>query len=358
MALFRCETCGRLLEEPFCDKCQREVRTEVDPLADAIARTSLDLTAPGTIPPPPPPPAQVAPPPPIEAPPQPVADSATRPSIRGLDEFNALLGEGREAIIICGGPQTGKSEIAAGLIRALALDRGQAELPMLRSSSKSLFTLGATNPGEIWYQGAGKNHVFLDPSGEFFRRLSPTYRRELGISGDIPEEYFDFVRSAVAKLGGLVLVLDLTHEDDDLSAWRSQEMELGFILAALRWLRFDKSSRPQALGLTDTIASRVARLPRLDVPVLVLFSKGDRLDRYTIQVPLQFARTHLPNLHGSLLTHARRFHYDFCHTMERVGAGDRAVERPCGVLLSMEWLLDRRFRWVPRLPSAWLGGGK
>jgi len=32
------------------------------------------------------------------------------------------------------------------------------------------------------------------------------------------------------------------------------------------------------------------------------------------------------------------------------------VERPCGVLLSMEWLLSDAFRWMPSLPTRFLEG--
>lgn len=391
MAVYKCESCGRYLDEPWCDKCQRDVRTTVDAaemppddLAAAIARNTADLTATASgtavaprpepprplpvAPPPPPPPASSAEPqaPPRRAPTQPPRPSAPgdEPAAtkitRGLAEFNALLAAGRKAIVICGGSKTGKSEIASGLLRALATYRGQAELPMLRSSSKSQYTVGGTNPDELWYQGAGKHHIFLDPSGEFFRRISPAERQRDGITEDIREEHFDFVRTAVASLAGLVLVFDLTRADEvaDHSAWLQQETELHYDLAAIRWLRFDKQARPANLGLSDTIASRVANLPRLDVPVLVLFSKADRLDQYTAQPPMQFARSYLPNLHGALMTHAKRYRYDFCHTMERTGSGDRAVDRPCGVLLAMEWLLDERFRWVPRLPTRWIGGGK
>ena len=32
--------------------------------------------------------------------------------------------------------------------------------------------------------------------------------------------------------------------------------------------------------------------------------------------------------------------------------------QPHGVLLAMEWLLNSPPRWLPPLPTSWLGGGK
>ncbi|HET8799041.1 MAG TPA: hypothetical protein VFO89_15210, partial [Thermoanaerobaculia bacterium] len=142
------------------------------------------------------------------------------------------------------------------------------------------------------------------------------------------------------------------------AAWRSQEDQLRFILSALRWLRFDREARPSAIGLSTNIAQRVSMFPRLDKRVLVLFSKADQLARYTNQPPLEFARQRLPVLHAALMTHARRFRYDFCHTMIKKEAVDVAAD-PCGVLLPMNWMLEDKFRWLPlQLPTSWFGGGK
>ncbi|HET8798064.1 MAG TPA: hypothetical protein VFO89_10280, partial [Thermoanaerobaculia bacterium] len=83
-------------------------------------------------------------------------------------------------MIICGGSQTGKSHIAAGYIRANALYRGKAQNVTLRTTIKD-DTFGATNPEEIWYQIIDSRRTFLDPSGEFFRRLDAEYRRFLSL---------------------------------------------------------------------------------------------------------------------------------------------------------------------------------
>jgi pimeloyl-ACP methyl ester carboxylesterase len=172
----------------------------------------------------------------------------------------------------------------------------------------------------------------------------------------------------VARLAAIVLVVDLTNTVDEMAStpWLDQEIDLEFTLGAIRFLRQDKSPDIEDVNLSTLIASRLPRLPRLDVPVLVLFSKADMLGELTNEAPLRFARRRLPRLHASLRTHARRYRFDFVHTMKTPDENDpRAqdpdvkavqVERPCGVLLSMEWLLTDPFRWMPSLPTRFLEG--
>lgn len=280
--------------------------------------------------------------------------------IRGLAEVHALLDRGMEAMIVCGGSKAGKSEIAAGFTRANNVFRGKAMINTLRTTVLTGYTLGGTLEGEVWYQIIDDKRLFLDPSGEFFNLLSAEYRQRIGVP-DITDEDFQFVRRAVSRMAGIVLVVDLTRAVDerDFRAWRQQENELNFILTALRWLRGDKQARPEAIGTRANIAQRANAVPMLDKPVLVLFSKADQLTNYVNHSPLEFAKRRLPILHGSLMTHARRFRYDFCHTMTRTADGDREVDNPCGVLLPMEWLLHNPFRWLPlQMPTRYLGGGK
>jgi GTP-binding protein EngB required for normal cell division len=376
MATYQCELCGRYYDEPWCSQDQRELTREVDPatvpageVVAAIERNAADLAAatpPVVTPPmatpetvPAPRPARVRPPRPVE----PAAPTDSAPpqerEIVGLTEFRSLLDRDFRAVVVCGLPGTGKSQIVNAFTKANTIYRGRAQFAMQRATLRTDHALGSTLAQEVWYQVADDRHVFLDPSGEFFRALSLEERQRLRLP-DVTDEYFDFVRDAVQKLAGIVLVVDLFGGGTkiDRSGWRAQENDLTFVLPVLRWLRFEKEPRPPGVGVSINIAARVQRLPRLDVPVLVLFSKADRLDTLTNQVPLDFARRNLPTLHGALLTHTKRFRFDFCHTMVRSGDGDRAVDRPCGVLLSMEWLLDGRFRWLPRLSTPSLGGGK
>ncbi|HEX2121266.1 MAG TPA: hypothetical protein VHL59_06450 [Thermoanaerobaculia bacterium] len=357
MPTYQCERCGRYFSEPWCDKDQRELTKEVDPasipggeVVAAIERNAADLGVMA----PPPAPAPIPPPTPA-----PEAPRVAPREIVGLAEFRHILDQGFQSIVICGGGGTGKSQIVNAFTKANTIYRGRAQFDMLRATLRSGDVLGATLKGEVWYQVASDRHVFLDPSGEFFRALSLEERQKLRLP-DVTDEHFEFVRDAVQKLAGIVLVVDLFGGGDrlDRSGWRPQENDFTFVLPALRWLRFDREARPPNVGVSINIAARVQKLPRLDVPVLVLFSKADRLDTLTNQQPLALARRNLPTLHGALVSHAKEFRFDFCHTMVRRGEGDRAVDRPCGVLLSMEWLLEPRRRWLPRLPATWLGGGK
>jgi hypothetical protein len=362
MARYRCENCNELRDAAICAKCGADTHlldehadaASLDDMASRVAQRAAAAEAAKPAPPPAPMPAAPT------APPAPHHSQAVPSStIIGLDEFHAMLDRNTQAVIICGAAQSGKSEIAAGYIRANTLYRGIAQNLTLRAVLRTEFALGATNPDEVWYQVIDDKRAFLDPSGEFFKQLSPNMRQRLGLP-DVTEENFAFVRRAVSRLAGIVLVVDLTSAIDPRASapWRQQEDDLKFVLSALRWLRWDHTARPDAIGLSTNIAQRVSMFPRIDKRVLVLFSKADRLAKYTNQTPLDFARQRLPILHAALMTHAHRFRYDFCNTMIKTESGDQAVD-PCGVLLPMSWLLDDAFSWLPlQLPTKLLGGGR
>ena len=287
--------------------------------------------------------------------------AAKAPEVRNLAEFEALLTvEKFESIVICGLGNSGKSEIASGFTRANTAFRQRSTISTTRASSGVAYSLGGTAPGEVWFEilNTARKLVFLDPSGEFFQKISPSERQRLRLP-DITPEYFQFVRVAVQRLAGIVLVVDLTRTLDDMaeSPWRNQEIDLDYTLAALRWLRHDKAAAVEQLGVTSLMASRLPSLRRLDVPVLVLFSKADKLGVTTNELPLSFAQHKLPTLFGSIRTHARRYRFDFVSTMQEVNGVDRQRREPCGVLLPMEWLVRGAFRWMPSLPTRFLEGG-
>jgi GTP-binding protein EngB required for normal cell division len=297
-----------------------------------------------------------------QAPPAPApVPAAKAPEIRNLAEFEALLtAEKFESIVICGLGNSGKSEIASGFTRANMAFRQKATISTMRASSGVAYSLGGTAPGEVWFEilNTRRKLVFLDPSGEFFQKISPSERQRLRLP-DITPEYFQFVRVAVKRLAGIVLVVDLTRTLDDMaeSPWQNQELDLAYTLGALRWLRHDKAAAVEQLGVTSLIASRLLNLPRLDVPVLVLFSKADKLGELTNKLPSSFARNRLTTLYGAVHSHARRYRFDFVSTMHVVNGVDRQAPRPCGVLLPMEWLVSNPFRWMPSLPTRFLQGG-
>lgn len=400
MALYRCDACGEDRDDRICEKCGRETREISKPGGVTLEKVAAEIArgnAPTAVSSPPvarvqrpapaPQPARPINEPPKAAesepsraaprlrpvprsaqttpPPAPAAPPAEDPrdKIRGLREFEALIEKRKmRAVIISGLPNTGKSEIVYGFLRALAIHRGEAQILNLRAPARKPGVLGATNVGEIWYQPVDSKLAFLDPSGEFFMRLLPEQRQKLSLP-DLADEEFDFVKKALKHLAGIVLVLDLTRTfgSNDVSLWRQQEDDLNFILTALRFLRYDKKTRPEEIGFTVNMAQQVKNMPRLDKRVLVLFSKADQLTQYTNQLPFDLARCYFPTLHGALMTHAKRFRFDFCHTMIRTGQGDTEIDPPCGVLLSMEWLLRDPFRWLPfqfATSSKLIGGGK
>lgn len=392
---YTCASCEKVVNETPCPFCQSSVggpptggKPLTAPLSDITRKHASDISS---RPVEPPRPKLVASPPPKTTPPKetPKPTSSTQPrkpplvtvpreepprggppnspptatetiNVAGLSAFKELLEHGYRAIVICGRAKSGKSEIVDGFRRANIAFRGKINVRGKKSDQASLITVAGTEQGEVWYEvpNTDRHIVFLDPSGEFFRRIDPNEKYATAIS----EKHFDFVRDAVKRLAGILLVLDISEPDNELlresSPWRVQENTLDFTLATLRWLRFDGKARFQALGLVETIAARVKKLRRLNVPVLVLLSKADLVRDYTRQNPLEFVREQLPVLHAALLTHARRFHVDFCETMERGDEGDRQAARPCGVLLSLEWLIDSPLRRLPRIAGGnWLMGG-
>ena len=132
-----------------------------------------------------------------------------------LDSFEKLLQKGVKAVVICGGSQVGKSQIAHGFTEARKIYRGRTT-PLtlgMQAGVRYDVALGGTAPGSVWYQIIDRRRAFLDPSGEFFRQFSGKYRREREL-GRITEAHFDFVRSAVRKLAGVVMVFDLTNQED------------------------------------------------------------------------------------------------------------------------------------------------
>jgi hypothetical protein len=268
--------------------------------------------------------------------------------------LSLLKQEHYRAIVICGRPNSGKSEIVSGFSRANAAIRGKSQVSGAKSQQATLLTVGSTTAGSVWYEipNTDRDLVFLDPSGEFFNRLSPDYVAKLGV--EITETHFDFVRDAMQFTSGIVLVVDISEPDNDQlpeAPWRVQERMLSFTLDSLRWLRYDKKARLPELRIADNIAARVRKLPQLKVPVLVLLSKVDLVPEYTNVLPLDFIRKWLPQLYAALRTNARTFHVDFCHTMIGPSGNARAEERPCGVLLSLEWLMAPPLRRLPRVPS-------
>jgi GTP-binding protein EngB required for normal cell division len=291
-----------------------------------------------------------------------VQTPAPAPKVVNLQDFENLLKKRMRAVVICGASHAGKSEIARGFTRAAEVYRGQNTAVTLGGTAGVTYNiaLGGTSPGTVWYQLIDGRRVFLDPSGEFFQRFSTRYRTAQGL-GDITEAQFDFVRSAVRKLAGVVLAFDLSNREPNAgSPWAEQQAIAATTLSVIRWLRYDRRTRYKDLNLMDRMTLYLKKHPkRLDVPVLVLFSKADRLAELTNEHPLALLRRELTTLHAALLTNARKFRVDYAHTMVKGSDGiDRPAKYPCGVLLPIEWLLGGPLRRLRPLPTSFLGGGK
>jgi hypothetical protein len=209
------------------------------------------------------------------------------------------------------------------------------------ATEASVFDYPCTGPrGEKW--------VFVDAGGELYARLRAN-------NWDLPEESAALLRS-LYLCRGLFLLLHLqpghfragslgSHrwlsEDEthaDHAAQQAQE-ELEFFDHALLFLRALQAEGGKVQELVVRCAAEpnldkalrpYRDKPRLDIPVMVLFTQADTLDRSdtelgegsflsprkgTVNVAA-FAARHLPGLFGSLVSHTRRFKFDFVQSYE------------------------------------------
>lgn len=297
-----------------------------------------------------------------------------------LGDLKHYVEEGYEIYLVAGIYQVGKSQLLDAFRQGgylSALENKKREGRVLRTAPGTLqcFTFSVD----------GRRVAFVDAAGESFTQLYP-YALEGGDEAqEIGPEDISFLRLLSDNLRGVALLLDLqTLWHPDLQKRRvdysKQQEILAWILLLLRWLRLDGFYEPGALTFRQHVDSRAKTLrERLDVPVLVLFTKADELFGLSIggrastewmskgrgrdgrklsplgETPLLLARHRLTELYGAVRAHARNFRFDFVHSV--VSDRDAGViiedDPPCGVDYSLGWLLDPAWsrRYSRPLPS-------
>lgn len=387
MSEYRCPSCDRITVEDICPHCG--VLTE-----PMTSPTTAARPASAVIPPPPPPPAPPAreeepqeaeasapevPPPSVA--PAPLAERPQAPRRQGIvsaaaqQELHQYVEEGYEVFLIAGIAAAGKTQ----MLDAYRHDGYLSTFVKREGLAKP------TNPDELNCHplSVGRRKViFVDTSGENFKHLYPGLAR----TGEIDEADVDFLRLISSRLAGVVLLVDLgrlwdpaqrTNPEDE-----AQVHILTWILELMRWLQEGGTYEASRIRFQDHVNREAMRLRRrLRAPVLALFSRADELSGLPIPAhpshawmgtpgggrtllpvgedPLLLAHHCVPELLAALTTHARHFRIDFAHSLvtDR-DSGEIVDPTPCGVSLSLQWLLDPswRWRWLPAIPTRrWIG---
>lgn len=249
-----------------------------------------------------------------------------------LDALRDYLEDGYEAFVVAGASGTGKTR----LVEAYATTQAQGTDPMCHPVS------------------AGRRKVVLvDLPSKVFERLT----------GDVDPQALDFLRLLRPRLSGLVVLIDLK------GLWggpRTAQVEsVNWLLVLMRWLAGGGQQPEEGrLPFRDHVLREVLRRDRLEVPVLVLFSRADESNGVAVprrparggfvsgegrtlfpagEDPLLLAYHGLPELFEALLHHARHFRFDFAHALVTdPDTGEIRDPLPCGVFLSLDALIAGR----------------
>ncbi len=383
----QCPSCDRITDEDLCPDCGvltgpiEDGNRATDRAGGGDDGSGAEPAAAAAPPPPkaPPPkaPTPKAPTPAPETPPPPPPRASPQAGIpqAGQQQLAQYVEDGYEIFLIAGIAGTGKTQMLDAYRRDPYLSTFVKKKGLVMPTAKDILDCHPVKVGR-------RKVVFVDTSGEHFKDLYPFSRDD-----EISESSVDFLRLVSGRLGGLVLLVDLarlwqpavrTNPEDE-----AQVRILTWILVLLRWLQEGGEHEGGSIRFQDDVNRRVMRLNRrLKVPVLALFSKADELaslpvperrDRAWLgrksvsrtllpvgEDPLLVAHHCVPELLEALVAHADHFRVDFAHSLVTdPDAGDVVDPEPCGVALSLQWLLDwswqRRWRWLPAIPArSWI----
>jgi len=388
---YYCSTCDETVAENPCPDCfsttdprDEEARTaEAAKIAANVKRragTGSSLHAAPSLATQRIPVANIAP----KRPPKPEGQEEVRPpekpkSVAPGDEWGAplegqrnveqILAEGYEVFLSVGIGGSGKTELLASYQKEGYASRFvKAQDRVVPTALKTLrfYTVRVD----------GRKVGFVDTSGESFAQLYPD--DQVGQIKEVRKEDVGFLRLVSQNLGGLILLVDLGRlwapQSGDWADAKQQKI-LVWILMLLRWLRLGDGEVPEGVAIRDHVDKVVRRLKKkLDVPVLVLFSKADALAGTTLpepprsswlgskgpqrtvlpsgEQPLLLAHHYLRDLSSALAEHAENYRFDFAHSLVTdPDSGAVKDHEACGVDLSLQWLLDSRWqrkRWYSR----------
>ena len=295
-----------------------------------------------------------SPPPRLPPPPPPLTPAPARSP---LQEF---LAQGYQVFLLAGLSGSGKTHL-------METFRGQDTTSRVVRNSDGLVL--STRPAGFDihpFPHGQKKAIFVDASGEQYRKLYAVADQPQG------KAELELLQQVSGGLGGLILMLNLHDYWQGIGAAPQQPRALINVLRLLRWLRGGgRIEAGETRTLPQKVDAEVERMPRLAVPVLLLFSLADHLVGHELpapkgglvapgrkifppgEEPLLILHHYLPELLEALEKHVHCFHVDFSHSVVTdPGSGKVVDEAPCGVALARDWLLAASDR-QPYLPSAW-----
>lgn len=374
-----CPTCKKDVEGDICPNCgtptesAKGKRPVVRRLSLAPAESTGADLAPYTPAPEPQPEAEERKPEPgphnLEPPPPPrTQESAGGRStsvvrahhLDGEAELETFLAQGYEIFLIAGIEGVGKTELLSsfqqdGFLNLFTKQDGRA-LPTAPR------TLNCHNI-DFGY----RKILFVDASGEHFRLLYSDVQTGVDI-----QDHISFLKLIARGLRGLVLLVELERLWDKRVQKRPEDAKqvevLAWTLSLLRWLtsggQYNREKNPIKFA-KQVNADLMTMRRRLRVPVQVLYSKADQLADFLIppelqgasrlqqrsapprrllpvgEEPLFFTRHCLRELYNAIDRHADYYRFDFAHSLvTSQGLGTVSDSDPCGVALSIQWLLD------------------
>ena len=415
--IYPCPNCGRQWEKPFCPDCRIHIKTAANigtPQGNEIQTGTAISREPGVLGSPaselperasadadpweqadqdwkhaPQEADDVDQGQATEAPPRPPHFSVLPPESRGagtawidsserseFDSTGEILLEGQRAVeenlhsgyeifLVAGITASGKTQLLEAFAR---LNPGYLRSHEMQGDGKQVkrTTVGTLEVHSVPLPG--RTVAFLDAPGELFEKLLPS-------EGRIEKESLQLPKLIAKHLRGLVLVFDLLQfwsEDVIRPAAKRQIEILAWVLEILRWARHQGAYPVNTSIPLDRYITQETRTmkQRLDIPVLVLFSKADELRQQTIpehgrklrpeqEQPFFFARHCLPDLYGAVEAHADHFHFDFIHSIVSDPGNGPEVEPsapiisapPCGIQPAFDWLLDPAWERRGGVPS-------
>ncbi len=292
-----------------------------------------------------------------------------RLQLDGRDLVEQDLADGFELFLIAGVGGSGKTELLAALSKLDAgflQDFDRDELGRVtRTTVRSIHSRHVRAPG--------RKLSFIDAPGELFVDLYPL-RDADGYGDSYGGGQIELWPQLIAqRFRGMILVIDLEKlwSLDGPAEWRQQIEIAAWVLEVMRWLQHDGHYPSGSSHQLHQYIDRQVRgmKKKLSVPVQVVFTKADVVKGTPIpnyqrrlypvgEDPVLFAFHCLPKLHDALVEHVAHFRYDFTHAIVTDGTTGAATQRPpCGVRLSMDWLLDAawaRQHWWQVTTGGWL----
>lgn len=291
----------------------------------------------------------------------------------GEKELHAIIDRGFDVYLMFGFTNAGKTQFIESIQHDSALGGEFSRLGKRKRAQVMPTALNTLKAHIIDHDNGQHDTIFLDVSGENYAELQKVEAEDLA-AGFFNEKVIRHIR-------GMVVIFDLNvhwypSEKKDTSESDQSEM-LSIMLKFLRFVLFCSADTPidrdSPINMNKQIDIALKKLrgsKRLPFPVLVLFSKADKLfgriepeSGYAVKPiqdsPFFLAYHKLSPLHKTLEHHVNHFRYDYVHAFQEDDFGgvamDNLRDRPCGVSGALAWLSHPRWRHGERIwPTATL----